>query len=143
MKFLWLVLSLFLVGCGGLGEERQEFALNITGDLTPSFGVSVDAWKEDATSADECRDDSEATWCSTTHESSLKEVRFWANEAGTDYQYYNLFMKNSDSVQGTVRLRVVRNGFLIIDRDVTLNGGQKVRIGQVDRDGDFYGVNGF
>lgn len=135
-----VVVVLGLVGCGGEKVGRHEVKLSVS-DYTQNIGVSVDAIKPGTT--DECRDDRGANWCSTTAESGLKEVRFWSDDLTTDYEEYELFVKNSDSGTGSVRVMVVTGGFVVVDRVVSLNAGSKVRVGYVERDGTFFGANGF
>lgn len=137
-----LVFGLMLVGCGGEGDGHHLVSIGVS-NYSENFGVSVDAWKEDETTSEECRDDRVATWCDVTADGFLKEVRFWSDDLSTSYDYYELFMKNSDSVRGTVRLHVTTGGYSVVDRDVTLNPGQKIMVGWVNRNGNFYGVNGF
>ncbi|MFM9874056.1 MAG: hypothetical protein ACKVQS_11405 [Fimbriimonadaceae bacterium] len=144
MKFglLGLVVGCVLIGCGGASDGHHVVSIGIT-NYSQNFGVSVEAWKDGETTSDECRDDKSAPWCDRTADGGLKEVRFWSDDTSTSYDYYDLFMKNSDSVVGTVRLQVATGGYSVVDRDVTLNPGQKIRIGSVNRRGDFFGVNGF
>jgi hypothetical protein len=139
---LGFALGCLLIGCGGASDGKHVVSISIT-NLQENFGVSVDAWKDGESSAEECRDDKSASWCDRLSESTLKEVRFWSNDRATSYDYYNLFMKNSDSVTGTVHLVVTTGGYTVVDRDVTLNPGQKIKVGSVNRDGDFYATNGF
>lgn len=141
---LGLFLGLLLIGCGGAGDRRHTVTAMLTGPLTPSFGVSIDAYKPGGTTPDEeCRDDHQATWCSTTHLSTEKGVSIWSNDESTDYDYYEFYLKNSDSLAGTIHLVVTTGGYTVVDQDVTLSAGQKLGIGWFDRNGNFHGWNGF
>ncbi len=146
MKYglIGLALGLVLSGCGGQNGVDNKMTFGITEMNGVNYGVSVDSWKDGASSSDsECRDDSGTTWCSTTSQSDLKEIRFVSDEGTHDYDYFNLFFKNSSSTTSNVRVHLYRGGYTVIDRVVSLTPGQKLRIGTIYREGDFYGANGF
>lgn len=143
-RLLGLAFCLALIGCGGNNGVNNKITFGITEMNGVNYGVSVDAWKFGETNPEgECRDDAELSWCSTTGESQLKEVRFISDEDSHDFDFFELYFKNSSSINGNVRIHVLRGDFVIIDRVVSLSPGQKLRVGTVERDGDFYGVNGF
>jgi|GEM_PF-5521457 len=139
-----VVSGCFLVGCGGMNGVDNKMTFGITEMNGVNYGVSVDSWKDGEVSADtECRDDSGTTWCSVTSASDLKEIRFISDEGTHDYDFFHLYFKNSSSTTGNVRVHLYRGGYTVFDRVVSLSPGQKLRVGTIYREGDFYGANGF